>query len=332
MAITPTDDDASSSIVTVRGHAENSSRVNDDTIDNNPTKLGSFNNHQMAHSGLPIPSTSILQTIVEVINPVIIGGGDGYANEIAIGRSADCAYHSLNDVDMSYNTDYYELSLNDKMKNVLQELLGNEKVKLNLSRSLNEDEEPNGNRMDVEHDDDDCTNFRNTTPNEYDDSVVKECDATMSLQAESYFVDDDEDENNSDKTDSNKNNYENTFADRCSGTVADGTVNADVVDADDYCRVYENPNTECRFNDAYVQPPSEKQLSKEDEKLKEKLLSELHVDDVRKSQSDANNSRRQDGDDESLQEVFKPTTAASELSKNRNNGKKNKRKGKNKKK
>lgn len=331
MAITPTDDDASSSIVTVRGgHAENSNLVNDDTIDNNPTKLGSFNNHQTAHSGLPIPSTSILQTIVEVINPVIIGGGDGYANEIAIGRSADCAYHSLNDVDMSYNTEYYELSLNDKMKNVLQELLGNEKVKLNLSRSLNEDEEANGNRNNVEHDDNDCANFPNTTtPNVYNDSVVKECDATMSLQAESYFVDDDEDEN-SDKTDSNKNNYENTFADHRTITMADAVSNVDVVDSD-YCHVYENPNTECRFNDAYVQPPSEKQLSKENEKLKEKLLSELHVDEVRKSQSDANNSCRQDGD-ESLQEVFKPTTAASELSKNRNNGKKNKRKGKNKKK
>lgn len=357
IAFTQTDDDASSSIVTERGHAENSNFVNDDTIDNNPTKLGTFNNHhQIIYSGSPsIPTTSNLQTIVEVINPVIIGRGDGYANEIAIGRFDDCAYHSLNDVDMSYNSnaEYYELSLNDKMKNVLQELLGNEKVKLNLSRSLNEDDddEVDGNKKEnnVKHNNDDCTNLPNIILNEYNNdnnnsSIVKECDATMSLQAETYYVqDDDDDDNNGNdddehKIDTNKNyKKSNIIADNCN-IVTDDVANLNVMLDTDNCHVYENPNTECNFNDdTYMQQLSEK-LSSEDEKLKEKFLSELHVDEVRTAtttQSDAYNRqhqhrRQQQDDDKSLPEVFE--TAATELNKNANNGKKKKRNKKNKKK
>lgn len=78
-------------------------------------------------------SSTTLQTIVEVVNPILVG--DGTANEIAVSRM-------LND-DLSlpsFNVDD-ELSLNDKMKNVLKELKENEKVRLSLSRSMEEDEE-----------------------------------------------------------------------------------------------------------------------------------------------------------------------------------------------
>lgn len=78
-------------------------------------------------------SSTTLQTIVEVINPILVG--DGTANEIAVSRM-------LND-DLSlpsFNVDD-ELSLNDKMKNVLKELKENEKVRLSLSRSMEEDED-----------------------------------------------------------------------------------------------------------------------------------------------------------------------------------------------
>lgn len=109
-------------------------------------------------------TTTLLQTIVEVVNPVI--AGHGFANTISIGRSADGTYPSLDEYanddendddqlefetheaaaaaaasDEEYNySDQHELSLNDKMKNVLQELLKNERVQLNWSRSQEETE------------------------------------------------------------------------------------------------------------------------------------------------------------------------------------------------
>ncbi|XP_062539916.1 protein lap4 isoform X15 [Armigeres subalbatus] len=91
-----------------------------------------------------------LQTIVEVINPAI-GGGDGYINDIIIGRyNDDCAEDSFASVSSpstysgnvarySYEEGSYE-SINDRMKNVLRELKQNEKVRLNLSKSMTEEE------------------------------------------------------------------------------------------------------------------------------------------------------------------------------------------------
>lgn len=89
---------------------------------------------------------SNLQTIVEVVNPML--SGDGTATEIAIGRTNDDA--SLPSFDIGGEADAdddehdgvvlrRELSLNDKMKNVLKELKENEKVRLSLSRSMDEE-------------------------------------------------------------------------------------------------------------------------------------------------------------------------------------------------
>lgn len=82
-------------------------------------------------------SSTTLQTIVEVVNPILVG--DGTANEIAVTRmlSDDLSLPSF-DVD---DDEQEQLSLNDKMKNVLKELRENEKVRLSLSRSMEEDED-----------------------------------------------------------------------------------------------------------------------------------------------------------------------------------------------
>uniref|UniRef100_A0A182MLV3 PEHE domain-containing protein n=1 Tax=Anopheles culicifacies TaxID=139723 RepID=A0A182MLV3_9DIPT len=95
------------------------------------------------------PEPIQLQTIVEVINPMLTG--DGQPNDIAIGRYSDVLYgeeDSLVVAPASVPTEYgryayehgaYE-SINDKMKHVLRELKQNEKVRQNLSKSLTEDE------------------------------------------------------------------------------------------------------------------------------------------------------------------------------------------------
>lgn len=80
---------------------------------------------------------SNLQTIVEVVNPLL--SGDGTATEIAIGRSSDESSLPSFDIEEHDGVVYRrELSLNDKMKNVLKELRENEKVRLSLSRSVDE--------------------------------------------------------------------------------------------------------------------------------------------------------------------------------------------------
>lgn len=88
---------------------------------------------------------SNLQTIVEVVNPML--SGDGTATEIAIGRTNDDAslpsFIAGDDDDDEHDGVVYrrELSINDKMKNVLAELKENEKVRLSLSRSMDEEDD-----------------------------------------------------------------------------------------------------------------------------------------------------------------------------------------------
>uniref|UniRef100_A0A182N097 Uncharacterized protein n=1 Tax=Anopheles dirus TaxID=7168 RepID=A0A182N097_9DIPT len=98
----------------------------------------------------PEPEPVQLQTIVEVINPMLTG--DGHPNDIAIGRYNDVVYgededslaaattpHEYARFSAAYEHGTYE-SINDKMKHVLRELKQNEKVRQNLSKSLTEDE------------------------------------------------------------------------------------------------------------------------------------------------------------------------------------------------
>ncbi|XP_049286588.1 protein lap4 isoform X7 [Anopheles funestus] len=96
------------------------------------------------------PEPIQLQTIVEVINPML--SGDGQPNDIAIGRYSDVVYGEEDSLVVApvttapaeygryaYEHGTYE-SINDKMKHVLRELKQNEKVRQNLSKSLTEDE------------------------------------------------------------------------------------------------------------------------------------------------------------------------------------------------
>uniref|UniRef100_A0A182T9B3 Uncharacterized protein n=1 Tax=Anopheles maculatus TaxID=74869 RepID=A0A182T9B3_9DIPT len=98
----------------------------------------------------PEPEPMQLQTIVEVINPMLTG--DGQPNDIAIGRYNDDVREEdslvadpVTTAPLEYGARYtyehgaYE-SINDKMKHVLRELKQNEKVRQNLSKSLTEEE------------------------------------------------------------------------------------------------------------------------------------------------------------------------------------------------
>lgn len=81
-----------------------------------------------------------INTIVQVVNPLLVG--DGAATEIAIGHSDDLSSFNNELEDYGNGITYrQELSLNDKMKNVLKELKQNEKVRLSWSRSMEEDDD-----------------------------------------------------------------------------------------------------------------------------------------------------------------------------------------------
>lgn len=113
----------------------------------NPTDPDNFSNGSVFAKFSPTiiegRPPSNLQTIVEVVNPML--AGDGTATEIAIGRVNDDAslpsFDDDEDDDDERDGVVYrrELSLNDKMKNVLKELKENEKVRLSLSRSMDDD-------------------------------------------------------------------------------------------------------------------------------------------------------------------------------------------------
>lgn len=107
-----------------------------------------------------------LQTIVEVVNPVIFGDGD--ANEIVTSGGPESLEENLYSGNSTQSSETFrkkpELSLNAKMKNVLQELVENERVKLRLSQSIDDDEED-----DDEDDDDD----EEEDDDDYEDNLDK---------------------------------------------------------------------------------------------------------------------------------------------------------------
>ncbi|KAL9696075.1 hypothetical protein quinque_015360 [Culex quinquefasciatus] len=107
-----------------------------------------------------------LQTIVEVVNPAL-SGGNGQINDIIVGRfNDDCGVGGGDDSFVSSAGGYGEgssrfgyeegryVSINDKMKNVLRELKQNEKVRLNLSKSMTEEERAEQEEEEEEEDED----------------------------------------------------------------------------------------------------------------------------------------------------------------------------------
>ncbi|XP_059610021.1 protein lap4 isoform X14 [Phlebotomus argentipes] len=174
-----------------------------------------------------------MQTIVEVVNPIL--GGGGAANTITVGRSSDDYYPSLDEETAEFEAnERYELSLNDKMKNVLQELLENEKVKLNRSRSMTESD-----NEDQDEDDDD------------DESEGAEYDCVFSdHQGNSHFG----------------NGFPATLHE-------EDEENAN--DEIEECQVISNPNAQ---DDEEATQEARQETA--DEELKERLMSQLNVDNA----------------------------------------------------
>lgn len=207
-----------------------------------------------------------LQTIVEVINPMI--GGDGSANKIVIGRSPDGCYSSI-------ETPTSELSLNAKMKNVLQELLENDRVKLNLSKSLIEDD----NNIDEEDNED-----------EIDGEIYQSSSVERNGNKTVFYV-----------REKLINDYYSFEKD--SKPTDDETI--------DNCQVYENPNFK-NSPDKFIE--NEKIASSisnndENEKIKEKLLLQLNVDELKCGAYSNADDNEEDNDNDGNPSIKKTQTS-----------------------
>lgn len=140
------DSDDNNSMVTVVTSSINNNNNNEQILYLNPTSSDDLIDSSDYINANSTSQQRTLQTIVEVVNPILIG--DGSATEIAVARMTndDLSLPSFNVDDNEVGMmaeeeeEELELSLNDKMKNVLKELKENEKVRLNWSRSM-EDEE-----------------------------------------------------------------------------------------------------------------------------------------------------------------------------------------------
>lgn len=222
-----------------------------------------------------------MQTIVEVVNPLI--SGQGFANTIAIGRSTDSSYPSFDPNDEVHvaeanqdSLDLYntasELSLSDKMKNVLKELVKNERVRLSFSQSISDGDDSDSEQNDT--DDDANEPLRH-------DSSDDESAAPISPS------------NRAPATEENGNAAAVIASLNIVGTVSDSGNNDDIKNAniidDDF--IYTNPEKSSAQLIAFSnpnflmagdeieastsQPPVAR--NERDEKLKEKLLAELNV-------------------------------------------------------
>lgn len=252
-------------------------------------------------------ATQPLQTIVEVVNPLITG--EGYANRIAVGHTSDPTYPSFDASDNgnvaddeydSFNA-YHpsnELSLNDKMKNVLQELVTNERVRLSFSQSITEDDEEDSD--DENHNDTDDDEHEPLQLDEFDGGAIAAMQSSLepngnigqgeviarvisSLPADTFDT-----RGDTINIESIAITTSDQPSDECVATNKD-IKNANVVvqqhksdavlDVDDNI-VYENPNflaASCE-NDEISR---RLQTNERNEKLKEKLLSELNIDEKR---------------------------------------------------
>lgn len=211
-----------------------------------------------------------MQTIVEVVNPLI--SGQGFANTIAIGRATDSSYPSFDvndDVHVAeanqdsldlYNT-ASELSLSDKMKNVLKELVKNERVRLSFSQSISDGDDSDSEQNDTDddaneplrHDSSDDESAAPISPSDRAAATVEE-NGNAAVIAALNIVD-------TVHSDSGNN---------------DDIKNANIID-DDF--IYTNPNFLMAGDeiDASTSRPPATARNERDEKLKEKLLAELNV-------------------------------------------------------
>lgn len=290
----PPSDDENSSIITVRSNDSNSNSsvlklhlaVDDDNIPNvdreaSPnTGIGSYltTKHQLqSHHQILDDDNQPLHTIVEVVNPLI--SGDGYANRIAVGRSADSSLPSfdLNDNGNVADDEYdsfnvhhssREMSLNDRMKNVLQELIENERVKLSFSKSLTEDDnDSDEDDTDVDGDDNELLHFDDEhdghealiiEPNGNDTPLPTPPPSPEDTRTFSNVIDD--------------------LLQHVECT--DDITNANASSNDDDTIGFQNPNFLSASSElnAAVSTDTKRQTSKRDDELTERLLSELNID------------------------------------------------------
>lgn len=262
-----------------------------------------------------------LQTIVEVVNPLITG--EGFANRIAVGHTSDPTYPSFDASDngnvaddeydsfTAYNPSH-GLSLNDKMKNVLQELVTNERVRLSFSQSITEDDDDDEESDDANHDDTDDDEHEPLQFDEFDGGATTAVAATVHTLLEPNgnvataeviarvisstpaaaiidtsdainieTTDEPNDDDDDDAVATNKDiKNANVVVQHIQQQQHEQQTKHDaVLDVDDNI-VYENPNflaASCEIDET----SRRLQTNERNEKLKEKLLSELNIDEKR---------------------------------------------------
>lgn len=217
-----------------------------------------------------------------MVSPLIAGDGDDVAqNEIiAVGRSNEDDSRGssvLNDAVDASNDDYHslaynsgtdELSLSDRMKNVLQELVETERMKkLNVSESESDVDSVDGNeKSDTVKDDTDAEN----EPLQFDD-IADELDRKPLMA-----LDDDVDGGRGNEIAITTTSELNANRHQDSDGNNDDIKNANTFD--DF--VYENPNFLMAKDESDVNMSQQQRSAnrnQRDIKLKEKLLSELNV-------------------------------------------------------
>lgn len=259
----------------------------------------------------PTDANQPLQTIVEVVNPLITG--EGYANRVAVGHTSDPTYPSFDASDNgnvaddeydsfnAYNPSH-ELSLNDKMKNVLQELVSNERVRLSFSQSITEDDDEESDD-EQQHDDTDEDDHEPLQFDEFDGGAATtvaaqslpepeqngnigpiEVIARVITSLPAATVDTSDAINIETITIATTNEPDDdgvtTNKDIKNANVVVQQHKTDaILDVDDNI-VYENPNflaASCEIDET----SRRLQTNERNEKLKEKLLSELNIDEKR---------------------------------------------------
>ncbi|EDS27692.1 conserved hypothetical protein [Culex quinquefasciatus] len=146
-----------------------------------------------------------LQTIVEVVNPAL-SGGNGQINDIIVGRfNDDCGVGGGDDSFVSSAGGYGEgssrfgyeegryVSINDKMKNVLRELKQNEKVRLNLSKSMTEEERAEQEEEEDEEDED-LEQYRQQIEYSHSEQYPSIVSASGGIHNDAVEIDDDDEE------------------------------------------------------------------------------------------------------------------------------------------
>lgn len=305
--ISPSDDE-NSSIITVRSNISNSNEssplrlhlavdadANENVANASEAQSGStFGTFLTTVQRERVPIANLMdevdqnmQTIVEVVNPLI--SGDGYANKIAVGRSNDypsfdeSEHQALIDAGTGagefdsydvYNT-ASELSLSDRMKNVLQELVENERVKLNFSQSISES------------DNEDSDFGKNDTDDDENEPFSHDDDTDINININRTAI-----------TEENGNAVVITTFDKrpdiggrggdrvvVAGNTDNASANANVADDRKNANVfiYQNPNflmaddeMDASTSQQITTVPHSERNERE-QKLKEKLLSELNV-------------------------------------------------------